>query len=300
MSQLHGKRYWGIGIIATCVLLGANTAAWGQVSVGVGVAVPGLSLGINIPAYPDLAPIPGYPVYYAPRLGVNLFFYDGQYWLFAEDNWYYSSWYDGPWYLAQPAFVPDFILRIPIFYYRRPPSYFLRWNRAGPPRWGEHWGRTWEDRRRGWDRWNRAAVPPRAPLPSYQRQYPRGRYPGQREQRNLENRYYRFSPRTPEGRPPMQRAPQEGRRFAPQPYRPAPERRQPERQPQVHRAPPGAVQRPGFRQPPPARSERRGPEASRRPGAAAAPQRNHAGPPGHQQQQQQQRNEERRRGRPPG
>ena len=299
MSQLRHRHYWGFVVIAACMILGANTAALGQVSVGVGIAVPGLSLGINIPAYPDLVAIPGYPVYYAPRLGVNLFFYDGMYWLFAEDNWYYSSWYDGPWYFAQPAFVPDFILRIPIFYYRRPPPYFLSWNREGPPRWGERWGRAWEDRRRGWNRWNRAAVPPRAPLPSYQRQYPRSRYPGLGEQRNLENRYYPFRPRTPEGRPPVQRAPQEGRRFAPQPYRPAPERRQPERQPQVRRAPPGAMQRPAFTRPsPPARIERRGPEASRRPGAGAAPQRNHSGPPGRQQQQQQ--NEERRRGRPPG
>ncbi len=269
MSPLKHRHHRGIGLLAACILLGATTAAWGQVSVGVEVAVPGLSLGITIPAYPSLVPIPGYPVYYAPRLGVNLFFYEGMYWLFAQDNWYYSSWYDGPWYLAQPAFVPDFILRIPILYYRRPPPYFLRWNREGPPRWGEHWGRAWQDRRRGWDRWNRAAVPPRAPLPSYQHRYPRGRYPGLGEQRNLENRYYPFRPRTPQGRAAVQRAPQEGRRFAPQPYRPFPERRQPERRPQVRRAPPGA---------------------------RAAPQRNRSGPAGRQRPPQ----EERRHGRPPG
>ena len=161
MSRSNGKRYSGIGIIAACILLGGSTAAVAQVGVGVGVAVPGLRLGINIPAYPDLEPIPGYPVYYAPRLGVNLFFYDGLYWVFVGNEWYYSTWYDGPWYLAEPEFVPDFVLRIPILYYRRPPPYFLRWNRRGPPRWGEHWGRTWEQRRRGWGSWNWGGGAPR-------------------------------------------------------------------------------------------------------------------------------------------
>lgn len=33
------------------------------------------------PAYPDLVQVPGYPVYYAPRVNENLFFYDGQYWV---------------------------------------------------------------------------------------------------------------------------------------------------------------------------------------------------------------------------
>jgi hypothetical protein len=293
MSQLKHGRYWGIGILAACTLLGANTAALGQVSVGVGVAVPGFRLGIDIPAYPDLVPIPGYPVYYAPRLGVNLFFYDGQYWLFAEDNWYYSSWYDGPWYLAQPAFVPDFILRIPIFYYRRPPPYFLRWNRQGPPHWGERWGRAWEQRRPGWDRWNRAAVPPRAPLPSYQRRYPRGRYPAPGEQRNLENRYYPFRPGNPRSPSPAQRPSRQGRRFAPQPYRPFPEGR-PER-PAPGRIAPREMQRPGAGGPPPARG--RGPEANGRPRRGAAPQGNHSRSAGRPQRQEQGR---RRSGPPAG
>jgi hypothetical protein len=74
--------------------------ATAQVSIGIGL--PSASIGINVPLYPDLVPVPGYPVYYDPRLHSNLFFYDGLYWVYAEDNWYASSWYNGPWDLISP------------------------------------------------------------------------------------------------------------------------------------------------------------------------------------------------------
>ena len=73
--------------------------------------------------------------------------------------------------LVGPEAVPLYVLRVPVRYYRRPPVYFNAWYGDAPPRWGEHWGRGWEDHHRGWDRWNRAAVPAPAPLPVYQRQY---------------------------------------------------------------------------------------------------------------------------------
>lgn len=206
--------------IAAAAIL-ASTLGIAQMRFSVGVAVPGVSIGINVPSYPDLVPIPGYPVYYAPRLGMNLFFYDGRYWAYTNDNWYSSSWYDGPWYLTEPAMVPDYILRIPIRFYRRPPPYFLHWNREAPPRWGDHWGPQWEDHRRGWDRWDRRFVPPRAPLPRYQRDYPRDRYPNLDHQRAVEERYYHYRPgrdgdhrpkeRTPGHVTPPRRAPMERR-----------------------------------------------------------------------------------------
>ena len=248
MTNQSERRCRRIGMFAACLLLGGSALAvaeaQAQVRVGVGIAVPGVSIGINIPDYPELVPVPGYPVYYAPRLNANLFFYDGLYWVLAGDDWYYSSWYDGPWYLAQPELVPDFILRVPILYYRRPPAYFLHWNRAAPPRWGEHWGRSWQERRSGWDRWNHRVVPPRAPLPGYQRQYPQGRYPGPQQQRNLENRYYPYRPAEPGiGRrvppPPPANRPAPNRAV---PDRPAPERRRPEPPVQGRGMPPGAMQ----------------------------------------------------------
>ena len=61
------------------------------------VGYSGVNIGIHYSTYPDLVRIPGYPVYYAPRVNSNFFFYDGLYWVFQSDNWYASSWYNGPW-----------------------------------------------------------------------------------------------------------------------------------------------------------------------------------------------------------
>lgn len=175
------------------MLLGSITSAGAQVSVR--VWTPGVSIGINTPVYPTLVAVPGYPVYYAPQLSSNYFFYDGMYWVFVGDNWYASSWYNGPWMLVAPVAVPAYILRVPVYYYRQPPVYFRAWSPHAPPRWGEHWGNEWAQRRRGWDNWNRNSVPPPAPLPVYQRQYDGNRYPSVEQQSALQREHYRYQPR---------------------------------------------------------------------------------------------------------
>jgi hypothetical protein len=162
------------------------------------VAEVSVRIGINLPVYPELIPVPGYPVYYAPRLDANYFFYDGLYWVYQDDYWYTSSWYDGPWEFVEPEFVPVFILRIPVRYYRRPPVYFRGWRSDAPPRWGDHWGRDWEQHRSGWDRWDRHTTYAPAPLPVYQRQYSKDRYPRQlQQQQELQQRNYRYQARDP-------------------------------------------------------------------------------------------------------
>ena len=181
------------GLIALWMLLCSVTAAVAQVSIGINL--PGVSIGINVPIYPELERVPGYPVYYAPRLHSNFFFYDGMYWVYERDNWYASSWYNGPWGEVGPEMVPLYVLRIPVQYYRDPPSYFGGWRRDAPPRWGEHWGNQWEQRRSGWDKWDRRSVPAPAPVPAYQRQYSGNRYPGVEQQRDLHNKSYRYQPR---------------------------------------------------------------------------------------------------------
>jgi hypothetical protein len=173
-------------------------AAHAEVSVGIGISVPGISIGINMPAYPRLVRVPGYPVYYDPRVNFNFFFYDGLYWVFQGDNWYASSWYDGPWDLVEPYYVPLYVLRVPVRYYRMPPPYFRGWHADAPPRWGEHWGRDWEQRRGGWDQWDRRSAPRSAPLPSYQRKYSGDRYPHEPErQHTIQSEKYRYQPREP-------------------------------------------------------------------------------------------------------
>jgi len=166
--------------------------------VSVGIGYPGVNIGINFSTYPDFVRIPGYPVYYAPQVNSNYFFYDGLYWVFQADNWYASSWYNGPWDRVGYYDVPAYVLRVPVRYYRQPPAYFRDWHADAPPRWGDHWGRDWEQRRSGWDRWDRNSAPAPAPLPTYQRNYPGDRYPRAVEQQHtIRSENYRYQPREP-------------------------------------------------------------------------------------------------------
>ncbi len=178
-----------------------------------------VSIGINLPAYPQLQRVPGYPVYYAPQAPGNFFFYDGLYWVFEDDDWYYSDWYNGPWHLMEAVYVPVYLLRVPVRYYRRPPVYFTHWRAESPPRWNEHWGRDWERSRAGWDRWDRSKAPAPAPLPDYQRNYPQGRYPMAEQQKNIRTEKYRYQPREPVARQQFTQPP---------PQRTTPDRQKPE------------------------------------------------------------------------
>jgi hypothetical protein len=154
-----------------------------------------VNIGINVPAYPTLQRVPGYPVYYAPRLRANYFFYDGLYWVYVPDGWYASPWYDGPWELVAVDSVPLFVLRVPVRYYGAPPVTFRQWRRDTPPRWDAVWGQDWSRRHHDWDRWNRHAAPAPAPLPSYQRRYAGGSYPDDARRRELVQQHYRYAPR---------------------------------------------------------------------------------------------------------
>ncbi len=181
------------GIIVFSLLLFSAASVKAQVSIGIGL--PNVSIGINLPVYPELVRVPNYPVYYAPQVEGNYFFYDGMYWVYNNDTWYASSWYNGPWGAVDPYYVPLYILRVPVRYYRQPPMYFRGWVSSRPPRWGQHWGHGWEQRRSGWNHWNRNTVPAAAPLPVYQRQYSGDRYPHVEQQHTLRSQHYRYQPR---------------------------------------------------------------------------------------------------------
>jgi hypothetical protein len=258
-------------LLMAVVFLAGPTEA--QVSIGVGL--PGISIGINVPVFPTFTVVPDYPVYYAPQANVNLFFYDGLYWVYQGDNWYASSWYDGPWDLYAPAFVPVFILRVPVRYYVSPPIYFRGWEPYGPPRWGEHWGRSWEQSRRGWDQWDRRTVVAPAPLPIYQRQYSGNRYPRVEQQAVIRAQNYSYRPQDPVARQHYQRLgertqqPAGGARQQPQWDRGAGERQQQRQQPPaVEQQPQERQRQPQERQQQgaPARVERQQPQERPRPG----------------------------------
>jgi hypothetical protein len=179
-------------LIGLSLLLGALTPAYAQLSINFGA--PGVNVGINVGSYPALQRVPGYPVYYAPGVNSNYFFYDGLYWVFQNDNWYASSWYNGPWSAVDSMDVPDYVLRVPVRYYRHAPSYFKSWRADDAPRWGDHWGASWEQRHVGWDHWNRDSAPAPAPLPAYQKQYSGSRYPQGPQQAVIETQNYRYEP----------------------------------------------------------------------------------------------------------
>jgi hypothetical protein len=251
------------------LLLGSATPAMAQLSIGIGVAIPGARIGINLSDYPDFVRVPDYPVYYAPHLQDNFFFYDGMYWVYERDEWYSSTWYDGPWWLVEPEAVPYFILRVPVRYYRSPPRYFSGWGQDAPPRWGDHWGRQWQQRRSGWDQWDRRAAPAPAPLPTYQRQYSGNRYPQVDQQRALTNQNYRYQPRDAAVKQRFERQAAPVAAPAPQHERSQPqqqERRQQEQarpQPQQERRQqdqPRAEQRGQRQQPAPAQQQQPRPE----------------------------------------
>jgi len=259
--------------------------------VSIGISLPGLSIGINQPVYPELVPVPGYPVYYAPGSSMNYFFYDGLYWVYQDNAWYSSEWFNGPWSNIQPYDVPLFILRVPVNYYRQPPAYFGGWDRNAPPRWGEHWGHDWEQRRGGWDHWDRHAAPPLAPLPTYQRQYSGARYPHPEQQQALRGQNYHYQPKEAVSRAHYQQpaaGPRPGNQPPAQHPQPAPAPR-PGNPPPAQHPQPAPAPRPGNQHPQPAPAPRPGnpPPAQHqqppapRPSKPAPPQaeRPHAQPP---------------------
>ena len=221
--------------LALAVLVAVASA---QIRIGIGMPRLDVDIGYNVPAYPELQLVPGYPVYYAPGMDANYFFYDGMFWIFQGDSWYSSAWYNGPWQQVGPDEVPDYLLRVPVGYYVRPPRYFGQWQRDAPPRWGEHWGAAWAQQRRNWDRWDRRSVPAAAAPPAYQRQYSGARYPRAEEQGALRRQQDHYQPQDPAVRRVLdaqQRAPE--RQRPPSSGAAAPPQRQADR----FRAPPNAA-----------------------------------------------------------
>lgn len=163
--------------------------------LSIGFSSGPVSIGINVPTYPRLVAVPGVPVYYAPSVSGNYFFYDGLYWVFQDGNWYASDWYNGPWRMVAPDAVPLYVLRVPVRYYHRPPAFFHGWAANAPPRWDEHWGHEWADHHRDWNHWDRKHAPHAAPLPTYQRHYTGNRYPHDNEREAVRNNNYHYQPR---------------------------------------------------------------------------------------------------------
>ena len=247
-----------------------------QAQIGVNIEISGVNIGIGMPAYPQLVRVPGYPVYYAPQANSNYFFYDGLYWVYQSDNWYSSSWYNGPWELVEAENVPLYLLRVPVRYYRQPPVYFHGWSADAPPRWGEHWGNDWEKAHAGWDQWDHRSAPAPAPLPSYQRQYSGARYPSAPAQQvQIRDRNYHYQPREAVTQQHFQRpvaapqqAPAQPRTQAPQQHS---QQGEPRQQPQAPQPNPAQHAQPK----PPVQTQARQPPAQAQRGQSAPQGKGH-------------------------
>ncbi len=122
MRLLSGRlmrSWWPAGFAGLVALFCVAAPVAAQINVSIGA--PSVDIGIHFPGLPSLTLVSGSPVYYAPQADANFFFYDGMYWVYRDDNWYASSWYNGPWAAVDPDAVPDVVLQVPVIVTRCAP-----------------------------------------------------------------------------------------------------------------------------------------------------------------------------------
>lgn len=118
---------------AVCLLPGAPSSA-SDLSISIGIGTPPPAPPV-IMAAPPLVVVPGSPVYYAPEVPVNIFFYGGRYYTFHDEAWFRATTHNGPWNVIAVKKVPRPVLTVPVEYYNVPPDH---WKQGGPPPWAGH------------------------------------------------------------------------------------------------------------------------------------------------------------------
>src|SRR5262245_26427549 len=117
---LRGLWTAGVGVVAV-----AASALAGDVNIGINIggppAPPPPPMVIEEP--PRLLVVPSSPVYYAPSVPYNFFYYDGRYWTFNAGNWFWGGSVRGPWTYAAVGYVPRPVLAVPVRYYKVPPGH---------------------------------------------------------------------------------------------------------------------------------------------------------------------------------
>ncbi len=132
-------------VLGGALVLAASAApvpARAAVHVGIGISLPPLVLS----APPAMVVVPGSYVYYPPEVGVEIFFYHGNWYRPYRGGWYVSGHYNGPWQSVERRRVPRMVREVPPAYRKMPRHY-------APVPYGQvrqHW-RAWE-RDRHWDR----------------------------------------------------------------------------------------------------------------------------------------------------
>src|SRR2546428_13751270 len=83
-------------VIALAAGLLAAPARGVDVHIGINIGVPPPPPPVVVEAPPPLAVVPQTPVYYAPSLPYNYFYYGGLSYAFHDDHWFYAASYAGP------------------------------------------------------------------------------------------------------------------------------------------------------------------------------------------------------------
>jgi hypothetical protein len=115
-------------VAAAALLVAATSAMASDVKINIGLGVPPIVLS----APPQLVVVPGTPVYYAPEVSANLFFYKGRYYSVTNGVWAVAPAYNGPWAVIQIGQVPAPVVAVPVAYYKIPPGQLKK---HGPPPW---------------------------------------------------------------------------------------------------------------------------------------------------------------------
>jgi hypothetical protein len=116
-------------LAAAAAMLVTTTLATAQdVKIDIGIGVPPIVLTTP----PSLVVVPGTPVYYAPDISSNLFFYKGRYYTVANGVWSMAPAYGGPWAVIQVGQVPAPVVAVPVEYYKIPPGQLKK---HAPPPW---------------------------------------------------------------------------------------------------------------------------------------------------------------------
>jgi len=123
------------------VLVAVATGPWSAAAVAAQDVNINLGIGatplppVVVTRPPQLVVVPGTPVYYAPAVPFNYFFYGGQYYTFAKGQWFVAPAYNGPWVVIAVGQLPQPILAVPMEYYKIPPGHLKK---PGPPPWAGH------------------------------------------------------------------------------------------------------------------------------------------------------------------
>jgi len=103
-----------------------------QVNIDINIGTPSLPPPpVVLVSPPRLVVIPQTPVFYAPDVPYNYFFYGKKYYVFHEGAWFAARSHQGPWQFIAVEKVPRPLLGVPVAYYKIPPGHLKKGEHPG-------------------------------------------------------------------------------------------------------------------------------------------------------------------------